>query len=76
MMMSILAILASVILGVAGLSALTIDGIEALIITANYTGADGGWKEISIKIPFGELNNMDYFHDRTCRFQSAYCTGF
>ena len=40
----------------------TIDGTDALMITTNFTGADGGWEEISIKIPFGELNNMDYSH--------------
>lgn len=40
----------------------TIDGTDALMITTNYTGADGGWEEISLKIPLGELNNMDYSH--------------
>lgn len=48
--------------GLGTLSHDIIAGTDAIKITTNYTGADGGWEEISLKIPFGDLDNTDYDH--------------
>ncbi|WP_310603957.1 methyl-accepting chemotaxis protein [Anaerosporobacter sp.] len=46
----------------AGIEYEDIFGAPALKINANYTSTDGSWEEIAVKIPFKELNNMDYSH--------------